>query len=182
MNATPGDSETPLFPRLLGDGFGQLPPTLQRLHLRQGTATWKGEVQVDRGSSWLARFCAFVTQLPPAGLGPITVEIIADARREQWTRHVAGHAMRSRLWASDGLLCERLGAVTFGFRLSVEDARIVWRVARVRALGIIPLPASAFGAVCAFEGEADGKYTFDVTAALPLVGPLVHYRGWLQVD
>lgn len=90
--------------------------------------------------------------------------------------------MRSRLWAADGLLCERLGAVTFGFRLTVEDGRIVWRVVRVRVLGLLPLPASAFSAVSACEGEADGKYTFDVTAALPLAGPLVQYQGWLHVD
>ena len=144
--------------------------------------TWHGEVQVDRGASWLARLCAWVTRLPPAGLGPIAVDIDAAPQREQWTRHVAGHAMRSRLWAADGLLCERLGAVTFGFRLSVEGGQIVWRVARVRALGVIPLPASAFSAVSAREGERDGKYTFDVVAALPLAGPLVHYRGWLHVD
>ncbi len=29
------------------------------------------------------------------------------------------------------------------------------------------------------EYEADGRFHFDVPIALPLVGPLVHYKGWL---
>jgi hypothetical protein len=89
--------------------------------------------------------------------------------------------MCSRLWAGDGLLCERLGLVTFGFRLGVEQGNLIWRVARVRALGV-PLPASMFTQVLAREGEAEGRYTFDVQAALPVIGLLVHYRGWLHVE
>jgi hypothetical protein len=29
------------------------------------------------------------------------------------------------------------------------------------------------------EGE---RYRFEVAAALPLAGPLLHYRGWLHVE
>ncbi len=89
--------------------------------------------------------------------------------------------MRSRLWLADGLLCERLGLVTFGFRLGVEQGSLTWRVARVRALGV-PLPPSMFTQVLAHEGEADGSYTFNVQAALTMIGLLVHYRGWLNVE
>jgi hypothetical protein len=32
----------------------------------------------------------------------------------------------------------------------------------------------------AVEREADGLFHFDVAIRLPLVGPLVHYRGWLK--
>lgn len=170
----------PVFPRLLGARFGALPPTVQRLHRRQGVMTYRGEVVVERGAGLLARMCAWATRLPPAGHGAIAVDIDASAAREHWTRRVGSHAMRSHLWEADGLLCERLGLVSFGFELGVEQGQLTWRVARVRALGI-PLPARAFRRVCAREGEADGRYTFDVTAALPFVGPLVHYRGWLDV-
>ena len=89
--------------------------------------------------------------------------------------------MRSRLWDADGVLCERLGLVTFGFALSARDGAIEWRVVRVRALGL-PLPARWFGAVAAREFEQNDRYHFDVRAALPLAGLLVHYRGWLDVD
>lgn len=174
-------STRPLFIGLLGDAFSALATPVRRLHLRQGRATYEGEVVVERGTGVLARWCAWATRLPPAGRGGITVAIDASGTRESWTRQVGGHAMRSRLWAADSLLCERLGLVTFGFELGVEQDQLTWRVARVRVLGI-PLPPRAFARVSAREGEEGGRYTFDVTAALPIVGPLVHYRGWLHVE
>lgn len=171
-----------LFRRLLGtDVFDALPEPLRILHLRDGRALWRGEVEVIRGRSLLSRFCARVTRLPPQGTGPIAVEIIADSGREQWTRHVAGHAMRSRLWANDGLLNERLGLVDFRFCLSSVDRDIVWVVAGVRVFGLLPLPVAWFSQVRARESAEDGRYRFEVVAALPLAGPLVHYRGWLDV-
>lgn len=170
-----------LFQQLLGPDFAKLPASVQHLHLRSGKTRHVGEVHVERGTGLLSRLCAWATRLPPAGRGPVAVDIETGSSGECWTRHMGGHAMRSRLWAADGLLCERLGLVTFGFRLGVEQGRLTWRVVRVRALGL-PLPARWFGAVSACESELDGHYAFDVTAALPLAGMLVHYRGWLQVE
>jgi Domain of unknown function (DUF4166) len=172
-----------LFRRLLGaDRFDALPPPLRTLHLHAGRANWHGEVEVTRGPRLLSRLCAWATRLPRAGSGPIEVEIIASDGREQWTRHVDGHAMRSRLWAGDGLLNERLGLVTFAFSLSSAGEDIVWTVARVRVLGLFPLPVAWFSQVRACESVGDdGRYCFEVEAALPLAGLLVHYRGWLKV-
>ena len=175
------DTVTTLFARLLGDAFDALAPRVRALHLRDGARRYRGEVEVERGRGWLAVSCIRATRLPPAGRGSIEVEIVAAADGEHWTRHVGGHAMRSRLWAADGLLCEQLGLVTFGFALDARDGAIEWRVVRVRALGL-PLPARWFGAVAAREFEQDGRYHFDVRAALPLAGLLVRYRGWLDVD
>jgi len=77
-------------------------------------------------------------------------------------------------------LCERLGLVTFGFRLHVVDEAIVWRVERVRILGLA-LPARWFRGVDARESQQAERYWFDVAAVLPLAGLLVRYRGWLHV-
>jgi hypothetical protein len=179
MTAT---ASRPLFVHLLGTAFERLPDSVQRLHLCAGPAFYAGEVHVERGNGWVARACAWATHLPPAGEGPILVDIDAKACGERWIRRVGGHAMQSRLWAADGLLRERLGLVTFGFRLGVQDRHLTWEVAHVRALGI-PLPARWFTGVSAIESESvDGRYTFSVSAALPLVGPLVRYRGWLRVE
>lgn len=169
-----------LFPMLLGERFGALPSCVQALHLREGTQHLQGEVEVERGRSWLSQLCAWATRLPPAGSGPIAVEITAEPGSERWIRRIGRHAMPSRLWAGDGLLCERLGLVTFGFRLDVEQEAIVWRVARVRVFGL-PLPAAWFDGVVAREWEEAGRYRFDVSAAMPIAGLLVHYRGWLHV-
>ena len=169
-----------LFPRLLGSAFAGLPSTVQVLHLRDGLQRYRGEVDVERGLGLLSRLCAWATRLPPAGQGPIVVEINTDDRREQWTRIVARHAMHSSLWADNGLLRERLGLVTFGFRLTVENHAILWRVASVHALGV-RLPATWFKGVTAREFEREGRYAFDVAARMPVAGLLVHYRGTLDV-
>lgn len=173
------DAAPMLFPHLLQARFEALPASVRSLHLRQGAATYDGQVDVVRGRSLLSRLCGWATGLPPTGHAPIRVEIDAAPTHERWARHVHGHSMRSRLWAADGLLCERLGPVTFGFRLDVDDGRLTWTVARASVLGV-PLPAHAFAAVGAVESERDGKYRFDVSASLPLAGPLVRYRGWLN--
>lgn len=186
----PSEAADALFPALLGADFDRLPGPVRRLHLRAGAACYAGEVQVDRGPHPLARLCAWATRLPPASAGPLQVEIVAADGREAWTRHIGGRAMPSRLWAGRGamagLLCERLGLVVFGFALTVEPgahgAQIVWRVRRLRVFGLLPLPARWFDGVEARESvDGEGRYHFDVRAALPLAGRLVHYRGWLEV-
>ncbi len=174
------DEPRALFPRVLGPAFAHLPQQVRAAHLRAGTRRYRGEVEVERGRGLVAALCIRAARLPPAGEGPIEVEIVADAHGERWARHIAGHAMRSRLWSQGDLLCERLGIVTFGFRLLVHAGAIVWRVVRVRVLGL-PLPARWFAQVAAREYEEGGRYCFDVSAALPLVGLLVRYRGWLDV-
>jgi hypothetical protein len=169
-----------LFAQLLGVAFDTLAPRVRELHLRTGLHTCRGEVEVERGRGVLATLCIRATRLPPSGRGPLVVEILVDNGRERWTRHIGGHAMRSQLWADDGLLSERLGLVTFGFRLRAREGAIEWQVERVRVLGV-PLPARWFAQVGAREYEHAGRYHFDVRAALPLVGPLLRYRGWLGV-
>lgn len=170
-----------LFQRVLGDVFGRLPPRVKVLHSRTGHHRYRGEAEVSRGTRPLARLFAWATRLPPAGKGGIEVEIDADEHCEHWTRRIGGHAMPSRLWSRDLLLCEQLGLVRFGFRLTLEDDVLVWRVDRARALGL-PLPARWFDAVQAREYESEGRYWFDVAAAMPVAGLLVHYRGWLEID
>ncbi len=170
----------PLFQRVLGSGFESLPPAVRRLHLAAGYRRYRGQVEVARGTNLLARLFAWATHLPPAGRGVAEVEIDTLGGQEKWTRHMGGRPMPSRLWEQDGLLCERLGPVRFGFRLTVEEGVIVWRVLRANALGL-PLPVRWFGKVLARESELDGRYRFDVSAAMPVAGLLVHYRGWLEV-
>lgn len=169
-----------LFERLLGSAFDTLDPRVRKLHRDTGTRRYAGEVEVERGRHPLAAFCAWATRLPPARRGPIEVEIAVDAAGERWSRHVGAHVMRSWLWEREGFLHERLGAVTFVFHLATRGGAIEWTVVRVRALGL-PLPARWFAAVGAREADSDGRYTFEVSAALPIAGLLVGYRGWLDV-
>ena len=89
--------------------------------------------------------------------------------------------MRSQLRADAGVLIERLGLVAFRFQLAVRDDAIVWSVAGVRVLGLLPLPRHWFHQVGARESDDGARYCFDVSATLPLAGLLVRYRGWLAL-
>jgi hypothetical protein len=170
-----------LFQRVLGDDFRTLPLVVQALHLRTGPHRYRGQVEVSRDRNPLARLLAWATRLPPAGRGMIEVDIDANEHGESWVRKVGTAAMPSRLWMQDGLLCEQLGLARFGFRLTVEEGAIVWRVARVHALGV-PLPSRWFRSVQARESADEaGRYCFDVSASMPVAGLLVHYQGWLGV-
>lgn len=170
-----------LFQRVLGDDFHTLPLVVQALHLRTGMQRYRGQVEVRRDRNPIARLLAWATRLPPAGRGMIEVDIDANPRGEFWIRKIGAAAMPSRLWIQDGLLCEQLGLARFGFRLTVEEGAIVWRVAHVHTLGV-PLPPHWFRTVQARESANDeGRYCFDVSASMPIAGLLVHYRGWLDV-
>jgi hypothetical protein len=169
------------FSALLGSAFDGLAEPVRRLHAG-GPRRFAGRASVDRGTNALGRLMGWIAGLPPAAVdAPIVVDLAPDGVFEYWTRRFGAHAMTSRLHAgSDGLLHERLGPVTFRFRLVADGEAIAWRVAGARALGV-PLPASWFAGVAAREGRDGVRYTFDVLAAVPFVGRIVHYRGWLDV-
>lgn len=180
--ARAGEPSPLLFPRLLGAAFDSLPPRVRRLHLAAGVRRYRGAATITRGRGVLSRLCGWATGLPPA-LAEAPLEVAIDAQRdgETWTRQFGRYPMTSRLWGHAGLLGERLGLVTFRFALAAEAGVLTWRVRRVRALGV-PLPAAWFHGVYAREFEQDGRYRFEVAAALPFAGELVHYAGWLDVD
>jgi Domain of unknown function (DUF4166) len=173
---------TSLFAQLLGpDRFDQLDAPLKHLHEASETRTCIGVVDVERGTGWLARLCAWAADLPPtATTQRIAVQVEILSNGECWTRRFGDHVMRSQLRRDGGMLAERLGLVRFLFELEVIDSRIVWRLAQVRALGIA-LPVRWFDGVHACEFARDGVYRFDVKVRLPLAGPIVHYYGYLDV-
>jgi len=176
------DAAPSLFAGLLGAEFSRLPPQVAKIHTRQGMREYAGEVQVRRGKGLFLSLCASAARLPPTrAAGPLRVEIEATHDGETWTRRFGSHLMASRLWPSEGLLAERLGLLFFGFKLSVNDGVLMWQVERVSAAGIA-LPKRWFKGVVARESEQDGRYRFEVGATLPLLGELIHYTGWLDVD
>ena len=78
-------------------------------------------------------------------------------------------------------MIEQLGPLTVAFELIPLADRLQWIPRRGCVLGI-PLSARFFAGISAVECNAAQRYTFEVRAALPLVGLIVHYRGWLEPD
>jgi hypothetical protein len=151
------------------------------MHGRPGRFSYAGRADILRGAHPLARLCAAMTGLPPAMRdAPTRVVFTADHERETWERDFDGSRMASVLTCRNGLLCERLGPVQFRFELQLREGAIWWVVRGVRLLGLVPLPAGLFQGVRCREREAGGRYEFLVEAALPMVGLLIRYEGWLQ--
>ena len=74
-----------LFAQVLGPAFDALPVPVRALHMAQGLHRYRGDVEVDRGAGMLSRFIAAATRLPPAGRGPLCVEIDASLHAERAT-------------------------------------------------------------------------------------------------
>lgn len=170
----------PLFRRVLGDGFDDLPPQLRAIHSVMGRESWKGEATITRGRHPCVPLLALATRLPPSRERvPTTVEFVADGTGEEWRRDFGGARMVSRYRERNGRLCERLGLVEFAFALTAKDGCIFWSTAGVSLFGVLPLPASWFARVRCREREIEGRYEFLVEAGLPMIGPLIRYEGWL---
>jgi hypothetical protein len=87
--------------------------------------------------------------------------------------------MKSELGFRPGGVVERFGPVSLAFDLLPHpqglDMRLAgWSLFRVR------MPRFLAPHIAAIERERDGRFHFDVAAALPLMGQVVHYRGWLK--
>ena len=177
----PASMQPTVFQQVLRAPFFNLPDTLRALHSIRGRGEYAGRATIVRGSNPLARLCAAIAGLPPAMVdAPLRVEFSTDAKGETWRRDFNGHRMSSRLRCRSGLLCERLGPVQFRFLLHTADGAIYWNGVGARLFGFIPLPAWIFARVQCREREHEGRYEFRVEAALPLVGPLIRYEGWLE--
>lgn len=170
-----------LFQQALGAAFFNLAEPLRRLHGMRGTARYAGIATIERGRNPLARLCARVAGLPKAMRdAPTTVDFVVDAKGETWRRDFGGTRMQSRLAFKDGLLRERLGPLQFRHVLHASDGAIWWQVVGVRLFGLVPLPAGWFDGVRCRERALEGRYEFLVEAALPLVGRIIRYEGWLE--
>lgn len=171
-----------LYARVMRDDFDALPPALREIHgvLRDGGAC--GRATVVRGAGPLARLVAAIMRFPPAGEHALHVHFTERDGVETWTRDFAGHRFHSRMALHRGDLVERFGPLRFRFALVPEANGLRMAMRGWSAFGV-PLPLRLAPRSDAREWQdAEGRFAFDVPIALPLVGPIVHYRGWLAPD
>lgn len=168
-----------LFQRLLGDEFQALAPSVRVMH-GAGRHGASGCAEIFRTAHPIGALIARAMGLPPtASAVPIVVDFLPTASGERWRRRFGRHRLESSLVARDGLLVERLGPAAFSFRLARHGGGLRWEFQRLTVLGL-PWPRWLSPQVHALESEADGRYRFAVTVALPWIGSLVRYHGSLQ--
>ncbi|PMQ06212.1 hypothetical protein DyAD56_06130 [Dyella sp. AD56] len=177
-------SPTALFHTLLDPAdWPRLHPAVQRMHGEGCIIEASGNADVDGARHALARWLRRWLTLPEPGDGQaIALTIERLATHERWTRRFARGRMHSSLSrGSDPYLRERLGLVSLHFSLRREGDAIDWQLRRASLLGI-PLPRALCGTVFSRSGAREGRYAFDIDVRLPLLGQLIAYRGWLEID
>jgi hypothetical protein len=168
-----------LYERIMGPAYAALPPLVRAIHDLHGDAGAAGEGTVARGRNPFARLMAAIARFPPAGTYALHVAFAERDGRERWTRDFGGHVFSSELSARRGLAVERFGPMRFGFALAPTPDGLAMHLRRWSILGL-PLPRFLAPRIAAREYEAEGRFHFDVRLTFPLIGPIVHYTGWLK--
>ncbi|HEY1103909.1 MAG TPA: DUF4166 domain-containing protein [Burkholderiaceae bacterium] len=170
-----------LFQQAMGDGFTALAPALQRFHSLAGRHLLHGEATTQAAQGPLARLLARCVGAPlNDATGAILFELDAAPQTERWTRHFPGHTMRSRLHLEGRAVVERLGPARLAFAVYEVGGGLQMRLVHMHFLGI-PCPAWLRPRLVAHETGAAGRLHFHIEAALPGIGRMVGYRGWLAL-
>lgn len=178
------DAAEPLYRRILGSAFGDLPPRLRELHGGDGSRRWVGVASVRRGGGLLARLVTALIGFPKAGAQvPVSVTFARADGVERWTRTFAGRSFSSVQACGTGrtsyLLMERFGIASFAIALIVQDKCLLF-FPRNWSLARIPMPRLLLPRGKSFEMEQDGKFCFDIEISMPLIGTIMAYRGTLE--
>jgi len=76
------------------------------------------------------------------------------------------------------LLVEHFWPFTYYHRLTASPNGVAWLLVKWRLLGF-PLPHWTLPTVNCFESGDGERFVFDIDVVFPLIGPVIHYRGWL---
>jgi hypothetical protein len=163
----------------MGEDFAALAPLVRAMHEVHGSAGAAGEGDVRRGGGPLGRLLGAIIGFPPTGRYPVHVDFHERGGRERWTRHFGPHRFASHFSHSRRLLVERFGPLRFAFALPVEDGALTMRLRRWSLFGL-PLPLLLAPRVSARESQEGDRYCFDARVALPGIGDVIHYSGWLR--
>jgi hypothetical protein len=163
----------------MNGAFAKLPDLVQRAH--RGTIRLSGTVRVERGRG-LGGLIALLMRLPKSNPKAELV-VVAWHFDDQmiWSRTFDGRMFESTFRREGDFLVERRGPVALLLAPKAEGGRLVYRLAAAR-LGPLTLPRALCPSIDAWEGERDGRYAFEVSASLPLVGRVIGYGGELELE
>ena len=168
-----------LYARVMGQRFAALPPAVRQMHEVCGDSGASGEAIVTGARTALAKLVARLMRFPRAGKYPLHVAFSECDGVERWSRHFGEQVFSSRLREGDGHVVERFGPLRFTFDLASCPKGLEMHMRSWSVIGI-PLPLALAPRGVAREWEEGGRFHFDVPIALPLIGTVVHYTGWLE--
>jgi hypothetical protein len=172
------------FEQLLGPDFALLPEPVRRFHSFAADTMSEGRADTTSPRGFLPWLVCKVSGLPAPGRDvPVTVAFDIHPDGSQfWRRRFASRRYQSGFTPGTGryagLLSERFFPYVFFHKLTASADGLRWELVRWKLL-FLPLPRWLMPiAVCFESGEGD-HFVFDIDAAFRIVGPVVHYHGWL---
>lgn len=172
----------PLYRRVMGRRFDDLAPAVRAMHDDPWVTRATGRASVSRSRNPVARLICRIMGFPPASPDmPVSVTFERMGDEERWTRRFGGNLFRSRLSHVDGHLVESFGPLSFRFSLEEREGGIAMIHGGWSAFGF-RMPAWLGPSGTAVESGDEGLFAFDVPIAMPLIGEVIRYRGWLQPD
>lgn len=173
-----------LYEQTLGEAAARLSAPVRGLHRLDAPPRWSGRGTVIRGTGMLAALVAVIMRFPRAQADcPVTVEFArTHDGKETWRRTFGSDGFASTQEAGrgrwSGLVVERFGPLAFAMAVVENNGRLRVVPRYWSAFGI-PMPRFLGPTADAVEHGADGRFNFDVAMRLPVIGLVVHYRGWL---
>ena len=172
------------FQQLLGSDFAMLPEPVRRLHGLTADAATEGRADIVAARGFWPWLVCKLSGLPAPGRDvAVTVAFHVDGRGgEFWRRCFAGRRYASGFSVGTGrhagLLCERFFPFVLFHRLTASPQALRWDLVAWRLLWL-PLPRWLMPPmVCSESGDGD-RFVFDIDVKFPIIGQLIHYRGWL---
>ncbi|WP_371227506.1 DUF4166 domain-containing protein [Roseovarius sp. 2305UL8-3] len=154
-------------------------------HEGLGTKHYAGECDIVRDRNPLVRALLRMAGLPADGHRvPVRLTLITTPDGAEWQRDFGGHVTRSSMrWsASTHCVSERFGPFAVDMRFEAENGGLLVHIARLRCLGL-PVPGLLRPRSETRETmDAAGRFCFDVSAHLPLLGLLIRYSGHLSPE
>lgn len=172
------------FQRVLEGSLDVLPEPVRRLHSLTAPAAVAGLADIQVAPGLIPSLICWLAGLPKSGIGvPVTVEFRPDGRGgEHWVRWFGerryASSFSAALLAGENLLLERFRPFRLEFRLQASAAGLSWLLVGVACVGV-RAPRWAVPKVRCMESGDGDRFRFDIDAAMPLIGPLIRYRGWL---
>lgn len=181
----------PLFPKALrgiytkdGDSYDLLPTEIKAMHNVDNVLIAKGKADITRDVSPLAQAAAKLFGFPKEGNNvPVTVTFTRTEDGESLLRDFGGETFATSFydWPKPGHLVERFGPLWFLIECVCTMQGIDMYIRKIWLWKVIPLPMCIAPRIDATERVDNGQYRFDVDIRLPIIGRVIHYKGWLDI-